>query len=99
MPRVGEEGPDGRFKGVWTNPKLPMLSYLTVTFSTEGGRPSDVAARLQSLGFEPTTGNYDFVYKWSRDAKVEDALWLADKVQTALRGMSVLFKIETLQDG
>lgn len=75
---------------------MPMLSYLTVTFSTEGARPSEVAATLQSLGFEPLTGNYDFVYRWDRRAKAEDALWLADKVQAALRGMSVLFKIETL---
>ncbi len=73
-----------------------MQTYLTVTFSTEGARPSEVAARLQSLGFEATTGNYDFVYRWDRNAKVEDALWLADKVQAALRGMSVLFKIETI---
>lgn len=78
---------------------MSMLSYLTVTFSTEGARPSEVAAVLQSLGFEPTTGNYDFVYRWDRNAKVEDALWLADKVQAALRGMSVLFKIETLSEG
>ncbi len=74
----------------------PMRTYLNVTFSTEGARPSEVAARLQSLGFEPTTGNYDFVYKWDRNAKVEDALWLADRVQAALRGMSVLFETETV---
>lgn len=76
-----------------------MMSYLTVTFSTEGARPSEVAARLQSLGFEPTTGNYDFVYRWDRNAKVEDALWLADKVQSALRGMNIHFKIETVNGG
>jgi hypothetical protein len=73
-----------------------MESYLTVTFSTEGARPSEVATTLQSLGFEPTKGNFDFIYRWDRSAKVDDALWLADRVQTALRGMSVLFKIETL---
>ncbi len=78
---------------------VSMLTYLTVTFSTEGARPSEVATRLQSLGFEPTTGNYDFVYRWDRNAKVEDALWLADKVQAALRGMSVLFEVETLTEG
>ncbi len=74
-----------------------MISYLTITFSSEGSKPSEIANRLESLGFEPTTGNYDFLYKWDRSAKVEDALWLADKVQLALRGMNVLFKIETMQ--
>lgn len=74
------------------------MSYLTVTFSAEGGKPSEVAARLQSLGFRPTTGNYDFVYQWDRNARVEDALWLADKVQTSLQGTGVHFKIETVGD-
>ncbi len=73
-----------------------MITYLTVTFSTEGSKPSEVAARLESLGFEPTTGNFDFLYKWGRRAKVEDALNLADKIHLALRGMNVLFKVETV---
>jgi len=72
-----------------------MISYLTVTFSTEGARPSEVANLLQDIGFRPTKGNYDFVYEWDKSARVEDALWLADKVQVALRGTHVLFKIET----
>jgi hypothetical protein len=76
---------------------VAVISYLTITFSSEGSKPSEIASRLESLGFEPTTGNYDFLYKWDRNAKVEDALWLADKVQIALRGMNVLFKIETMQ--
>jgi len=72
-----------------------MISYLTVTFSSEGGRPSEVANLLHDIGFRATKGNYDFVYEWDKNARVEDALWLADKVQTALRGTSILFKIET----
>jgi len=72
-----------------------MISYLTVTFSSEGIRPSEIADRLQAVGFKPATGNYDFVYEWDKNARVSDALWLADKVQVALRGSNVLFKIET----
>lgn len=72
-----------------------LITYLTVTFTTEGAKPSEVATRLQSIGFKPTKGNYDFIYEWAKSAKVEDALWLADKIQATLRGMNVLFKIET----
>jgi len=72
-----------------------MISYLTVTFSSEGIRPSEIADRLQSVGFKATQGNYDFVYEWDKNARVSDALWLADKVQVALRGANVHFKIET----
>ncbi len=76
-----------------------MITYLTVTFSTEGSKPSEVAARLESIGFEPTTGNYDFLYRWGRRTKVDDSLGLADKVHVALRGMNVLFKVETVAEG
>ena len=72
-----------------------MITYLTVTFSTEGARPSEVADRLKAIGFRPTTGNYDFIYEWDRNARAEDALSLADRVQASLRGSQVLFKVET----
>jgi len=72
-----------------------MISYLTVTFSTEGSRPSEVVDRLHSIGFKPTKGNYDFIYNWDKSAKVQDAIWLADKVHETLRGMRVLYKMES----
>ncbi|MCD6461961.1 MAG: hypothetical protein J7L61_04385 [Thermoplasmata archaeon] len=73
-----------------------MNTYLTVFFSSEGATPSEVAERLQMLGFEPTQGNYDFVYKWDSKATVKDALWFADKIRATLDGMHVFFKIETI---
>jgi hypothetical protein len=74
-----------------------MMTYLTITFDTEGGRPSEVATRLQALGFRPVKGNYDFVYEWGGTAvSVEDALALADRVHETLRGLRVFFQIETV---
>lgn len=73
-----------------------MKTYLTVFFSSEGAAPSQVAERLQMLGFAPTQGNYDFVYVWDDKASVKDALWFADKIKTTLEGMNVNFKIETI---
>ncbi|MBM4237459.1 MAG: hypothetical protein FJ151_03130 [Euryarchaeota archaeon] len=73
-----------------------MITYLTVTFSTEGARPSEVMNALHNLGFEPTTGSYDCMYKWPSAATVDDAIFLADKVHATLKGMGVLFKLETV---
>lgn len=73
-----------------------MKSYLTLTFSSEGARPSEVVEKLHMLGFKPTTGAYDFIYDWGRNATVEDAIWFADKIQEALKGCTVQFQLETV---
>jgi hypothetical protein len=74
-----------------------MKTYLTITFTTEGGRPSEVSSLLQGIGFKPMTGNYDFVYSWPKKAvDPSETLDLADLVQATLKGMKVLFKFETV---
>ncbi len=72
-----------------------MITYLTVTFSTDGARPSEVVNRLVAIGFKPTRGNYDFAYEWDKKARVEDAVWLADKIHETMKGMNVRFRTET----
>ncbi|HTY46533.1 MAG TPA: hypothetical protein VEH08_00820 [Methanomassiliicoccales archaeon] len=73
-----------------------MITYITVTFSSEGAKPSKVFNALNNLGFKPTTGNYDAVYVWDKQATIEDAISLADKVVSTLKGMNVLVKLETV---
>jgi hypothetical protein len=75
-----------------------MLTYITVTFSSEGKRPSEILDALRNLGFEPTKGNYDGIYKWDKNATLDDAIYLADKVHATLKGMNVLMKFETVSD-
>jgi hypothetical protein len=72
-----------------------MITYLSVTFSSEGARPSDVVNRLVAIGFKPEKGNFDFIYEWDKKAKVDDAIWLADKIHETLKGMDVQFHTET----
>jgi hypothetical protein len=72
-----------------------MRTYLAVMFNTEGGRPSAVVERLQMIGFKPTTGNYDFVYEWDKNATVEDTIYIADKIHDTLKGMGAQFRLET----
>ena len=73
-----------------------MKTYLTLTFSSEGAKPSEVVERLAMLGFKPTQGNFDVVYEWDKNATVKDAIWFADKITAELAGMNVFFKIETV---
>jgi hypothetical protein len=75
-----------------------MLTYITVTFSSEGKRPSEILDALRNLGFEPTKGNYDGIFKWDKNATLDDAIYLADKVYATLKGMNVLMKFETVSE-
>jgi len=66
-------------------------------FNSEGAAPSEVKNLLLNMGFEATQGNYDFVYTWDRKVKdVEELVWFADKVHSALNKSNVYFTIETL---
>ncbi len=73
-----------------------METYLRVTFSSEGAKPSAVAARLRSCGFLPTQGNYDFVYDWQGPATRDQILDLSDELTRQLRGLRVLVEVETV---
>lgn len=73
-----------------------MKTYLTIWFSSEGSTPSKVAERLQGLGFKSIKGPYDHVYDWKTLVEVEDILRLCDSVHQTLKGLGVLYKIETI---
>ncbi len=73
-----------------------MKTYISVFFSTEGAKPSKVLDALNNLGFEPTTGNFDGVFSWDKQATLDEAINLADKVVATLKGMGVLVKLETV---
>ena len=74
-----------------------MKTYIRLTFSSEGAKPSDVIDRLCMLGFQPTRGHRDLFYEWDRNATVQDAIWFADKVHSVLEGLNVNFELETLE--
>lgn len=74
-----------------------MKTYLTITFNSEGSPPSEVKNHLLNMGFKATKGNYDFVYEWDDESvEVEDLVWFANKVHSALKGSKVFFNIETV---
>lgn len=74
-----------------------MKTYLRIIFSSEGSSPSEVKDLLLNMGFKATKGNYDFVYEWMEESKnVEELIWFADKVHSALKNSKVNFDIETI---
>ena len=74
-----------------------MKTYLTIMFNSEGSSPSDIKNQLLNMGFKATKGNYDFVYDWGKEsASVDELVFFADKVHTALKHSKVYFTIETL---
>ena len=74
-----------------------MKTYLKILFNSEGGSPSEIKDLLLNMGFKAAKGNYDFVYEWNKDSSdVEELIWFADKVHSALKNSRVFFDIETI---
>lgn len=73
-----------------------MKTYLLVWFSSEGANPSEIGRRLMSLGFEPVSGSYDYVFDWGNTVELDEIVKFGDKVHLSLKGMNVMFKIETI---
>jgi len=73
-------------------------TFLLLQLDSEGATYSEVAEVLDSLGFRPETEGYDFVYDWERPVSVRESLEFADRIQEALRGKRVCFRIESAED-
>jgi len=76
-----------------------MKTYLKILFNSEGDSPSEIKDMLLNMGFKATKGNYDFVYEWNKEStgvEVDDLVWFADKVHSALKNSKVYFDIETI---
>lgn len=74
-----------------------MKTYLVMYFGTTGSVPaSEIAKRLEALGFETRYGPYDFVYDWGeRTPSKAEILGLGDKVVKALQGSGAVFNLDT----
>jgi hypothetical protein len=73
-------------------------TYLLLQLDSEGAPYSKVAEILESLGLRAETEGYDFVYDWGRPATIRETLELADRIQAALRGSQVSFRVESTDE-
>jgi len=74
-----------------------MKTFLLLQLDSEGATYSQVAELLEDLGFRPHPTGYDFVYDWGRAATVRESLEFADRIQAALKGSRVHFRIESTE--
>ncbi len=72
-----------------------MRTYLTIWFNSEGAGPIEIVERLRSMGFKPMKGYHDHVYDWDKKVELEDILQIANAVHETLKGLKVLYKLET----
>lgn len=83
-----------------------MWTMVTVHFSSEGAKASDVDKIMREIGFVTTLGENDYVYKWEKDdatteedyRKLEEkVIILIDDVQKKLQGKNVYLRFRTIR--
>jgi len=67
-----------------------------IWFNSEGAKPQIVVEKLQAIGFKPMRGPYDHVYEWTKAVDLDEILHLGDTVHETLKGLKVLYKLETI---
>lgn len=72
-----------------------MKTFLIVYFGTTGAKASEVAKKLEKLGFKTTYGPYDFIYDWNKNPSTDDILALGDRIVDALKGSGAVFNLDT----
>ena len=64
-------------------------------FGTKGVGASEIAKRIEALGFKTTFGSADFEYVWKERPTKEQVLALGDKVVRALDNTGAVFNLDT----
>jgi hypothetical protein len=75
-----------------------VRTFLLLQLDSEGGAYSDVLDLLEDLGFQRQDSGYDFVYEWPHPVSVRESLEFGDRVQAALKGQRVYFRLESTTD-
>lgn len=75
---------------------MAWRTYLVLYFGTTGTKPSEVVAKIESLGFKSTLGPVDFIYDWGdKEPQKKQVLELADKLAKILINTDCIFNIDT----
>lgn len=73
-----------------------MKTYLVMYFGTKDVPASEIAKRLESLGFETNYGPYDFIYNWKdKNPSKAEILALGDRVVKSLKDSGAVFNLDT----
>jgi hypothetical protein len=67
-----------------------------MVFSTDGASPEEIIDTMRQLGFEPSLGMHDFVYKWKHNVELKQVLELISKMHAALKGTKIGYEVTTV---
>ena len=72
-------------------------TYLIMYFGTQGKmKASDIAKKLEAIGFESSFGSVDFIYEWkNKQPSKEQVLDLGDRIAKLLEGSGAVFNLDT----
>jgi len=71
-------------------------TYLVMYFGTGVIKPSEVAKRVEKLGFNAAMGAVDFIYEWgNRKPTKHEVIQLADKLNEAISFSGAIFNLDT----
>lgn len=74
---------------------MAWKTHLIMYFGTKGISASEIASRLEKIGFETFFGSVDFVHNWTEQPSKEQVLALGDKVAEALKDSGAVFNLDT----
>ena len=80
------------------------ITYMEVSFSSEGVAPSELTETLRKIGWKPIYGRYDYAYDWetnwgNKDSDIEEFLNHINKTHETLRGSRVNYSLRTYMGG
>ncbi len=71
-------------------------TYLVMYFGTKGLPATEIAKRLENIGFETKFGPFDFVFDWKdREPAKAEVLALGDKISETLKDSGAVFNLDT----
>ncbi len=70
-------------------------TYLIMYFGTKGVGASEIAKRVEKLGFRTAFGSVDFIYEWEEMPTKEQVLKLGDELCAVLKDTGAVFNLDT----
>jgi len=70
-------------------------TYLVKYFGTGNVKVSEIAKRVEKIGFKTVFGSVDFIYEWEEMPTKEQVLALGDRLCDAVKGSGAVFNLDT----
>lgn len=74
-----------------------METFIDLYISVEGESVSVIIKKLTDLGFKPTIGEHDFVYKWEGIVSMDEEIKFIEKIQRGLKGTGAILKFKSVR--